>query len=196
MGFLLKINTLIILLLLPFSVHTQVVKKINIESNIKDTYSQILINFWKDTHNFNEEYHILKISDLSLRITNKEGTDTPLDINNYIALDSTYIEQLKKIDNIVGILANGSDEFKQIFIINRNYLYLVDMKNPLQIILDSIASINDFSEYFRKDIFSAIINTHKSNWYLHHSNDNKMDNEIIFDENLNIKIDGYNPFEW
>jgi hypothetical protein len=65
------------------------------------------------------------------------------------------------------------------------------MRNPLQLIVDNISSIPDFSDEFIDSIIKEIKRTHKYNWYLRH-----WDNSIIFEFILEDKIKPYDPNEW
>lgn len=74
-------------------------------------------------------------------------------------------------------------------------MYLVDMRNPLQVIIDSVYSIVGVSDIFKDNIFSEINRTHKNNWYLRHQNENLIIDKFC-DEEENDKTNEYNPLEW
>ena len=60
---------LIFLFQSPIRVNSQVVEKFNLNKFSKDGINQLLIQFWKNTHDINTDYEINNISDLSLKNT-------------------------------------------------------------------------------------------------------------------------------
>lgn len=182
---------LIFLFQSPIRVNSQVVEKFNLNKFSKDGINQLLIQFWENTHSINTDYKIENISDLSLKNTKKEEYSTSDLYFFYIPIDSSFYELCRDSNNVVRILAHTSVEIEQILLINNGYIYFVDMRNPLQLIVDNISSIPDFSNEFIDNIIKEITHTHKNNWYLRHWNDR--DNVDLDDEE---KSKFYDPNEW
>jgi len=179
--------------LFQFSIraNSQVVESFNLNKFSKDSISQFIIQFWKNTHDINTDFEINNISDLSLKNIKKEDFSTSNVYSFYLPIDSSFYELCRDSNNVVRVLAHTSVEIQQIIVINNGFLYLIDMRNPLQLIVDNISSIPDFSDEFIDSIIKEIKRTHKYNWYLRH-----WDNSIIFEFILEDKIKPYNPNEW
>lgn len=186
---------LIFLFQSPIRVNSQVVEKFNLNKFSKDGINQLLIQFWKNTHDINTDYEINNISDLSLKNIKKEEFSTSNVYFSYIPIDSSFYELCRDSNNVVRILAHNSVEIEQILLINNGYIYFVDMRNPLQLIVDNISSIPDFSDEFIDSIIKEIKRTHKYNWYLRHW-DNSVILEFDYEEILEDKIKTYDPNEW
>ncbi|HOF15346.1 MAG TPA: hypothetical protein PLF32_00455 [Bacteroidales bacterium] len=179
--------------LFQFSIraNSQVVESFNVNKFSKDSISQFIIQFWKNTHDINTDFEINNISDLSLKNIKKEDFSTSNVYSFYLPIDSSFYELCRDSNNVVRVLAHTSVEIQQIIVINNGFLYLIDMRNPLQLIVDNISSIPDFSDEFIDSIIKEIKRTHKYNWYLRH-----WDNSIIFEFILEDKIKPYDPNEW
>lgn len=179
--------------LFQFSIraNSQVVESFNLNKFSKDSISQFIIQFWKNTHDINTDFEINNISDLSLKNIKKEDFSTSNVYSFYLPIDSSFYELCRDSNNVVRVLAHTSVEIQQIIVINNGFLYLIDMRNPLQLIVDNISSIPDFSDEFIDSIIKEIKRTHKYNWYLRH-----WDNSIIFEFILEDKIKPYNPNKW
>jgi hypothetical protein len=179
--------------LFQFSIraNSQVVESFNLNKFSKDSISQFIIQFWKNTHDINTDFEINNISDLSLKNIKKEDFSTSNVYSFYLPIDSSFYELCRDSNNVVRVLAHTSVEIQQIIVINNGFLYLIDMRNPLQLIVDNISSIPDFSDEFIDSIIKEIKRTHKYNWYLRH-----WDNSIIFEFILEDKIKPYDPNEW
>lgn len=198
MGILYKILT-IFLFFIQFShlsVKSQVLEKINLENHSTDSINQYIIQFWEKTHTKNINFKIFDIKDLSLKITNIGDISIINKKKYYVPIDSLIYALYRDSINFVSVLAHTSVEIEQILIINNNYLYLVDMRNSLQVILDSVSSIPNVLDVFKVDLIFEITRTHKNNWYLLHWKDNDMIDEFDSQGILIKKNKDYNPNEW
>lgn len=149
-------------------IYSQVISRINIDNHTKNSLSQSIIFFWHNTNLRNTDFPILNVTDLSIRITYIESNSIYLNNEFYNPIDPKIVELFFDSLNIVGTIAHLSVEIEHLFIINNRNMYLVDMRNPLQVIIDSVYSIVGVSDIFKDNIFSEINRTHKNNWYLRH----------------------------
>jgi hypothetical protein len=184
-------------LLISINVNSQVIEKFNMNNFPEDNINQLLIKFWENTHDINHEYKIINISDLSLKNTKGEDYSTSNVYFFHIPIDSSFYRFCRDSNNVVRILAHTSDEIEQVILINDGYLYLIDMRNSLQLIIDNIYSITDFSDEYINDIVKEVTHTHKKNWYLRHLNDRYIEDDYFNNEWIGIdERKYYNPNEW
>ena len=92
---------------------------------------------------------------------------------------------------ILEILIGKIPSYTHLLIKNNQTAYLVNMRNPLDSILNQVISISDFSKEFKDDCCKAIKRTHRHNWNKNHSvQQYYIDEEGFFQPIL------YDPKDW
>lgn len=187
MGIIHKIIIILDLLLLLFvSGYSQIVIKHDLSAFSKDSINFFVVQFWKNTHDddYDYGYPVSNIDDLSFR---KLEPNFPNEYYPFNKIDSTFYKLCLDSNNIIALLAHTNQDIDQILLINNTYIYLIDMRNPLQKIVNNITNIPEFSADYKKRIIDVINVAHKRNWYRRHISDLDIENEVE-------KI--YDPSEW
>jgi len=177
--------------------NSQIVEKLNLNVLSKESIEQHVIDFWKNTHDENSGFPIVNISDLCIinviHIANWDCKKGAYPI--YVKISPSFFKTFRDSNNVIRKLAHTSKEIEQLLLINNGFLYLIDMRNPLKKIEESIFSITDFSDVFIDTIIPLVKNLHWLNWETQHE-DTLPDSYIDEDGFMIINYPKYDPNSW
>lgn len=196
-----KINILVFIVISCFimaSLHAQVqvTEIININNLSDNAIDEHIIQFWNHTHDIDSSFIITSIRDLSIK--NTQSNIPNQSYLYYLPIDHSFYKFCKDSLNIVRFLSHTSTEIEQLLISNKKSIILVDMRHPLSLILDSLASLSYITEDFKVKITEQARILHKSNWSLRHVDNHEQEPGYIDNEGFYwaSEIKSYNPKEW
>lgn len=183
----------------PFCSVGQIVCVFNLHNHTETEMNRLVLQFWKQTHCFNKDFPVLAINNLfvSVCFSNNEHIQSS-------SLDSSFSAALEETTDIILTLSHLNIDNDQIMMVHQCKIYLIDMRYPLQQIIDSISKYDELPKYLLSAVIKQIQLVHKSNWFINHWSDRDsdillndfyyIDDLFIKDENHSIKT--YNPKEW
>lgn len=191
MGNVSKILTLITLLSL-FICHSpgQVVRSFCIYNYSQSELDSIVLDFWRKSHDLYPDFPVKSITDLSLGLNDNIS---PWII--YDSIDSHFADIYVDSSDVIRILSHTNTDIEQIILFHYGWMYLIEMRNPLPVIVAAIKKIEDFSVLFADRIINEVTRVHRGNWHV--KNDVELEiGRDVFDENFNDDYNKYSPDIW